>query len=117
MTGDAVPEPPAPSTTSADASEQLFSRMGLSARWRNWTIRCVLSVVMLAAFVTMMRGGPMWMIIVVISAQFRCFYEVINIGHAVYRANDLPWFRSLSWYFLLTSSYFFYGEVRATFFR
>lgn len=28
----------------------------------------------------------------------------------MYRIHGLPWFRSLSWYFLLTSNYFFYGE-------
>lgn len=40
----------------------------------------------------------------------KCFEEIINIGYAVYRVHGLPWFRSLSWYFLLTSNYFFYGE-------
>ena len=25
--------------------------------------------------------------------------------------DNLPWFRSLSWYFLVTSNYFFYGET------
>merc|ERR1711953_415769 len=34
----------------------------------------------------------------------------INIGYAVYKMDNLPWFRSLSWYFLVTSNYFFYGE-------
>lgn len=42
--------------------------------------------------------------------QVKCFQEIINIGYAVYRIHGLPWFRSLSWYFLITSNYFFYGE-------
>ena len=42
--------------------------------------------------------------------QVKCFSEIINIGYAVYRVHNLPWFRSLSWYFLVTSNYFFYGE-------
>lgn len=42
--------------------------------------------------------------------QVKCFEEIINIGYAVYRIHGLPWFRSLSWYFLITSNYFFYGE-------
>jgi hypothetical protein len=42
--------------------------------------------------------------------QLRCFYEIIGIGLCVYRLFDLPWFRTLSWYFLLTSDYFFFGE-------
>lgn len=40
----------------------------------------------------------------------KCFQEIISIGYQVYRIHGLPWFRSLSWYFLLTSNYFFYGE-------
>lgn len=42
--------------------------------------------------------------------QVKCFEEIISIGYQVYRIHGLPWFRSLSWYFLLTSNYFFYGE-------
>lgn len=42
--------------------------------------------------------------------QVKCFQEIISIGYQVYRIHGLPWFRSLSWYFLLTSNYFFYGE-------
>ena len=42
--------------------------------------------------------------------QVWCYKEIINIGHAVYRVHGLPWFRSLSWWFLITSNYFFYGE-------
>lgn len=42
--------------------------------------------------------------------QVWCFKEIINIGYTVYRMHGLPWFRSLSWWFLITSNYFFYGE-------
>ena len=42
--------------------------------------------------------------------QVKCFSEIISVGYAVYRVHGLPWFRSLSWYFLVTSNYFFYGE-------
>ncbi|WAQ96268.1 CDSA-like protein [Mya arenaria] len=38
------------------------------------------------------------------------FHEIITIGYVVYRSYDLPWFRTLSWYFLFASNYFFYGE-------
>jgi len=46
----------------------------------------------------------------------KCFEEIINIGYAVYRIHGLPWFRSLSWYFLITSNYFFYGESLVDYF-
>ena len=32
---------------------------------------------------------------------FQCFSEIINIGYAVYKMDNLPWFRSMSWYFLV----------------
>ena len=34
----------------------------------------------------------------------------IVIGHVVYRSNNLPWFRTISWFFLLASNYYLYGE-------
>ena len=48
---------------------------------------------------------------------FQCFSEIINIGYAVYKMDNLPWFRSLSWYFLIASNYFFYGETLVEQFR
>lgn len=49
--------------------------------------------------------------------QVKCFEEIISIGYQVYRIHGLPWFRSLSWYFLLTSNYFFYGENLVDYYR
>ena len=46
----------------------------------------------------------------IFAIQIKCFHEIITIGYAVYKSYDLPWFRTLSWYFLFTSNYFFYGE-------
>lgn len=43
--------------------------------------------------------------------QFKCFSEIINIGYVVYKSQNLPWFRTLSWYFLLAANYYFYGET------
>lgn len=48
--------------------------------------------------------------------QVKCFAEIINIGYSVYRVHNLPWFRSLSWYFLIASNYFFYGESMVDYF-
>lgn len=51
-----------------------------------------------------------------LAVQVKCFAEIINIGYAVYKIHGLPWFRSLSWYFLITSNYFFYGESLVDYF-
>ncbi|KOB75688.1 Phosphatidate cytidylyltransferase [Operophtera brumata] len=83
---------------------------GLSTRWRNWVIRGIFTWLMIGAFCLLIYGGPLALMITVLCVQVKCFEEIINIGYAVYRVHGLPWFRSLSWYFLLTSNYFFYGE-------
>uniref|UniRef100_A0A667YTU7 phosphatidate cytidylyltransferase n=1 Tax=Myripristis murdjan TaxID=586833 RepID=A0A667YTU7_9TELE len=50
------------------------------------------------------------------TVQIKCFQEIITIGYRVYHSYDLPWFRTLSWYFLICVNYFFYGETVADYF-
>ncbi|KYM92855.1 Phosphatidate cytidylyltransferase, photoreceptor-specific [Atta colombica] len=83
---------------------------GLPDRWRNWIIRTIFTWFMIAGFCLIIYGGPLALMITTLIVQVKCFEEIINIGYAVYRIHGLPWFRSLSWYFLITSNYFFYGE-------
>ncbi|CAG07795.1 unnamed protein product [Tetraodon nigroviridis] len=52
----------------------------------------------------------------VMTVQIKCFEEIITIGYSVYHSYDLPWFRTLSWYFLICVNYFFYGETLADYF-
>ena len=56
---------------------------------------------------TLIQSRPL----LTINNPVQCFSEIINIGYAVYKMDNLPWFRSLSWYFLVASNYFFYGET------
>nr|CAD2168660.1 unnamed protein product [Meloidogyne enterolobii] len=82
----------------------------LPERWRNWVVRGILSLVMIGMFYFIVKRGVTCLMALVFLLQLKCFSEIINIGLAVYRLYDLPWFRALSWYFLLTSDYFFFGE-------
>ncbi|KAF7639853.1 Phosphatidate cytidylyltransferase [Meloidogyne graminicola] len=89
----------------------------LPERWRNWVVRGILSavylkllLVMIGIFYFIVKRGVTCLMALVFLLQIKCFSEIINIGLAVYRLYDLPWFRALSWYFLLTSDYFFFGE-------
>jgi phosphatidate cytidylyltransferase len=34
----------------------------------------------------------------------------MQVGFLAYRVDDIPWFRHLSWYLLLASNYYYYGE-------
>ena len=83
---------------------------GLDPRWRNWIIRGIFSLLMLAAFAKLVALGPLVVSLVILLIQIKCFQEIINIGYVVYKSHNLPWFRTLSWYFLFTSDYWLYGE-------
>ncbi|XP_073717312.1 phosphatidate cytidylyltransferase 1 [Misgurnus anguillicaudatus] len=89
---------------------------GLSSRWKNWWIRGILSMTMISGFFLIIYLGPIMLILVVMSIQIKCFHEIITIGYRVYRSYELPWFRTLSWYFLICVNYFFYGETVADYF-
>ncbi|XP_071455450.1 phosphatidate cytidylyltransferase, photoreceptor-specific [Hetaerina americana] len=89
---------------------------GLDARWRNWVIRGIFTWLMIGGFCLIIYGGPLALMVTTLIVQVKCFSEIINIGYAVYRIHGLPWFRSLSWYFLITSNYFFYGESLVDYF-
>uniref|UniRef100_A0A8R1EFI8 Phosphatidate cytidylyltransferase n=1 Tax=Caenorhabditis japonica TaxID=281687 RepID=A0A8R1EFI8_CAEJA len=82
----------------------------LPPRWRNWVVRGLFSIIMISTFTFIVSRGATWLMFLVFAIQFKCFQEIISIGLAVYRLYDFPWFRALSWYFLLTSNYFFFGE-------
>ncbi|CAF1086382.1 unnamed protein product [Rotaria sp. Silwood1] len=84
--------------------------IGLNPRWRNWIIRGIFSWVMILGFAKLVSMGPLVVSIVVLLIQIKCFQEIINIGYTVYKSHNLPWFRTLSWYFLFTSNYWLYGE-------
>nr|XP_022908889.1 phosphatidate cytidylyltransferase, photoreceptor-specific isoform X1 [Onthophagus taurus] len=82
----------------------------LPDRWRNWVVRGVFSIIMISFFAIVIYYGPLALVVTTLVVQVKCFEEIINIGYAVYRIHGLPWFRSLSWYFLVASNYFFYWE-------
>lgn len=82
----------------------------LDPRWKNWTTRFILGCIMIFSFSFIVYLGPLAIILLVFLIQLKCFHEIITIGNTVYKSHHLPWFRSLSWYFLITSNYHLYGE-------
>ena len=102
----------------------------LSPKWKNWWIRITMSWLMLFFFIFVGYLGPIAIVLLVLAIQIKCFHEVsftffdawrieryetsfqiITIGYMVYRNYELPWFRTISWYFLFCANYFFYGET------
>nr|KAF6329693.1 CDP-diacylglycerol synthase 2 [Myotis myotis] len=108
----------APLVTSADDTPEVLNRAlsNLSSRWKNWWVRGILTLAMIAFFFIIIYLGPMVLMMIVMCVQIKCFQEIITIGYNVYHSYELPWFRTLSWYFLLCVNYFFYGETVTDYF-
>uniref|UniRef100_A0A8C3DAQ3 Phosphatidate cytidylyltransferase n=1 Tax=Corvus moneduloides TaxID=1196302 RepID=A0A8C3DAQ3_CORMO len=103
--------------TSDDTPEVLNRALSnLSSRWKNWWVRGILTLAMITFFFIIIYLGPMVLMTIVMCVQIKCFHEIITIGYNVYHSYDLPWFRTLSWYFLLCVNYFFYGETVTDYF-
>lgn len=101
-----------PQDADSSVQKQLDEALGnVAPKWKNYIIRFVFTWFMIAVFAYIINKGPLGLIAIVVAVHVKCFSEVINIGYAVYRTDDLPWFRTLSWYMLIASSYFFYGET------
>ncbi|GFR62148.1 phosphatidate cytidylyltransferase [Elysia marginata] len=101
-------KPPAPPPQSSDSLDEALK--DFSPRWRNWLIRGIFTWLMIFSFAVLIYLGPLALVLVTFAIQIKCFHEIITIGYIVYRSYDLPWFRTLSWYFLFTSNFFFFGE-------
>ena len=99
---------PSPLQSYMKSVEGLLS--GLDPRWRNWVIRGIFSLIMMSAFAKLVSMGPLVVALLIVLIQIKCFQEIINIGYFVYKSHNLPWFRTLSWYFLFTTNYWLYGE-------
>lgn len=107
-----------PADLPADSTPQMLNNAlsGMSSRWKNWWIRGIFSLTMITLFFFLIYLGPVMLILLVSAIQVKCFHEIISIGHRFYKSYELPWFRTLSWYFLLCVNYFFYGETLADYF-
>eukprot|EP00049_Salpingoeca_infusionum_P004693 m.82430 g.82430 ORF g.82430 m.82430 type:complete len:424 (-) comp12690_c0_seq1:1077-2348(-) len=80
-----------------------------SARWKNWTTRFIFTWSMIFGFFFIIYLGPIALTLLIFALQLKCFQEVIQLGYTAW-PKELPWFRSLNWFFLLAANYFFYGE-------
>uniref|UniRef100_A0A671XQF5 Phosphatidate cytidylyltransferase n=1 Tax=Sparus aurata TaxID=8175 RepID=A0A671XQF5_SPAAU len=109
-----LPEVPVPPDDTPEVLNKALS--GLSSRWKNWWVRGILTLAMISFFFFIIYLGPMVLMMIVLCVQIKCFHEIITIGYSVYHSYHLPWFRTLSWYFLLCVNYFFYGETVTDYF-
>lgn len=79
--------------------------------------RTIWTFVMIAGFFVALFSGHIYIIGMVTAIQIISFKEVIAIAHIPSRAKNLPFTRSLNWYFLGTTMYFLYGESVIYYFK
>lgn len=106
-----LPSCPSGEGIAQDSDEVLKTALkDVNPRWRNWIIRFLFTWLMLGGFAFTVYLGPLAITLLILAIQVKCFHEIITIGYVVYKSHNLPWFRTISWYFLVTSNYYLYGE-------
>ncbi|KAJ3324033.1 hypothetical protein HDU76_013505 [Blyttiomyces sp. JEL0837] len=86
-------------------------------KWRNWWVRTFWTFMMIAGFFAILASGHIWVVLLVVVIQTMVYWEVISIAHVPSKAKKMPWFRTFTWYFLLSTNYFMYGETIITYFK
>ncbi|KAJ9636804.1 phosphatidate cytidylyltransferase [Coniosporium apollinis] len=79
--------------------------------------RTIWTLIMIGIFFGGMFAGHIYMIMIVTAIQIISFKEVIAISNVPSRARSLRFTKTLNWYFLGTTMYFFYGESVIYYFK
>ncbi|CAB4383070.1 unnamed protein product [Rhizophagus irregularis] len=98
-------------TQPIDPSQQM------SQKWKNMTVRTIWTFVMIFGFFLILGLGHIWVIFLVVVIQTLVYKEVIAIAHVPSKEKKLPWFKTLNWYFLISTYYFLYGESIIYYFK
>lgn len=73
-------------------------------------LRTVYGLIMVASYLTLIFIGFFPLAVVILILQLLIFKELIGIAHTPSLELKLPWFRCITWYFLICSLYYLYGE-------
>lgn len=73
--------------------------------------RTIVGLSLLAYMGLAVYVGPPLILFSTLIIQIQCFDEVINIAYNIKKIPDIPYFRTLNWYFLVVANYFFAGET------
>ncbi|KAI8081482.1 phosphatidate cytidylyltransferase [Halteromyces radiatus] len=65
---------------------------------------------MIASFFFVLASGYIWSIIGVLFITVMVYNEVVQIACLGAQEQSIRWFKTMSWYFLITTEYFLYGE-------
>ncbi|GAA5798091.1 cytidylyltransferase family-domain-containing protein [Helicostylum pulchrum] len=79
-------------------------------KWQNWWVRTITTFMMIGAFFFVLASGHIWVILMVIAISTVVYNEVLQIAQGPAKDSNFRWFKTMSWYFLVTTTYFLYGE-------
>ncbi|KAG0098163.1 hypothetical protein BGZ93_000938 [Podila epicladia] len=83
----------------------------------NFAVRTLWTLIMIGGFFACFAAGPLFVILLVVLVQGLVYKEVIYLANVPSREKKLPWFRTMNWYFLFSTNYFFYGESLIHYFQ
>ncbi|KAJ3218795.1 hypothetical protein HDU67_004043 [Dinochytrium kinnereticum] len=86
-------------------------------KWRNWWVRSFWTFVMVGGCVAILLAGHIWVVLLVVVIQTMVYKEVISIAHIPSKEKKMPWFRTMNWYFLLSTNYYLYGQTIIQYFK
>ncbi|KAI8979920.1 cytidylyltransferase family-domain-containing protein [Pilobolus umbonatus] len=79
-------------------------------KWKNWWVRTITTFMMIGAFFLILASGHLFSILMVIIISTLVYKEVLKIAEVPAKDSNVKWFKTMSWYFLVTTTYFLYGE-------
>ncbi|KAI7867398.1 phosphatidate cytidylyltransferase [Spinellus fusiger] len=88
-----------------------------ATKWRNMGIRSFTTLLMISAFFFVLASGYIWSIVAVMTLTVLVYREVIYIAYVPAKDKNLKWFKTMSWYFLITTEYFLHGESIIYYFK
>ncbi|CAO3664050.1 unnamed protein product [Umbelopsis vinacea] len=86
-------------------------------KWKNWWLRTITTLIMIGSFFFILASGHVWVIVMVEAIQTLVYREIIQIAQVPAKARNVKWFKTMSWYFLISTNYFLYGESIMHYFK
>ncbi|KAI8379202.1 phosphatidate cytidylyltransferase [Radiomyces spectabilis] len=72
---------------------------------------------MVGAFLFVLASGYIWSIVLVMVISILVYREVIQIAYMPGKDKNVRWFKTMSWYFLIITEYYLYGESIIYYFK
>ncbi|CEP61246.1 phosphatidate cytidylyltransferase LALA0_S02e10022g [Lachancea lanzarotensis] len=83
----------------------------------NFLVRTVWTFIMISGFFITLASGHFWCVLLILACQIAAFKECIRVTSISGREKNLPFTRTLNWYFLFTTIYYLDGRSLFKFFQ